>query len=392
MKRDNINLRWLTGLDLLRFMMAVSILIFHFPHFDNIHFNTPRLEGLDKNTFDGISDPVLMMDLPLKNIFSIIYVHGDFAVRIFWMISGAIFFIFYLDVVQNQKLSFYKFLFLRFSRLYPLHLITLVAMAVLQYIYLQKFGDFFIYKNNSVIHFILNLFMISYWNPRFGYSFNGPFWSVSIEMFLYIIFYGLAFLKSLSSNKHLLFLTLLLFTFNYLEILTPFNEGLLYFFAGCLLISSIINAKKDLIIGAVLLFLIFVVLKYGLLEWEGISRIINSYISLAISFLGVLTFMFLFRKANVRIQKLFRNIGNMTYAIYMIHIPMQVIFILSFYERGVSFFMSSTFLFMYLLICCILGHFTFRYIERPAQNFLRGYKKMETGSTKADLFLNRIKN
>jgi hypothetical protein len=58
-------------------MMAVSILIFHFPHFDNIHFNTPRLEGLDKNTFDGISDPVLMMDLPLKNIFSIIYVHGD---------------------------------------------------------------------------------------------------------------------------------------------------------------------------------------------------------------------------------------------------------------------------------------------------------------------------
>jgi len=99
----------LTGLDVLRFLLAVVILIYHFPHFDNIHLSSIDVQ-IDRS-FSEENDPVLMMNLPFKSKLSLIYRYGDFAVRVFWMISGIILFTFYQDTIKTKQISFYKFCF-----------------------------------------------------------------------------------------------------------------------------------------------------------------------------------------------------------------------------------------------------------------------------------------
>lgn len=361
----------LTGLDVLRFLLAVVILIYHFPHFDNIHFSNVDVQ-IDRS-FSDEDDPVLMMNLPFKSALSLIYKYGDFAVRVFWMISGIIFYTIYLEAIHEKKISFFTFLFLRFSKLYPLHIITLCLVAVLQAIYLQKFGDYFIYKNNDALHFLLNLLLINYWNARFGFSFNGPFWSVSIELFIYIIFYMYSSVMALTVNKTLLFLSLLFFIFFYIGILSPFSEGLMYFFSGCLLVNSSKKPKVMPVRIAMALLMLVIFLKWNgnYSEQSDLARLSVIYMQVSIAAFVIIVFMFLFKKVNERFQRIFRHVGNMTYAVYMVHISAQLILILLFYERGRTFFMNTTFFFTYIVVCCMLGHLAFAYIEGPVQNFLR---------------------
>lgn len=364
----------LAGIDLLRFLLAVVILIYHFPHFDNIHFS--NLDGVNlKDLLSGQKDEVLLLNLPFKNSLSIVYQYGDFAVRIFWMISGVIFFLVYLDHIKTNALSFSKFIYLRFSRLYPLHILTLVLIAVLQYIYFQKFGDYFIYKNNDTVHFMLNIFMINYWNAQFGYSFNGPFWSVSVEIFVYIVFYFFA--KTTNPNiKYTLWLTAISFAFYYLGILSPFNECLLYFFAGCFIAENIRGFKRKQIFVLTFILMLFLLLKYipslsGLAD----TGTVNSYLLLHVSGCVVGTFIYLFRNSRERRAKSLRIIGNITYAVYMIHIPLQIILILLFYTNGRSFYMNNIFFSSYLLINITAGYLLFRYVENPSKKYLRSSGK-----------------
>ena len=166
----------LCGLHLLRFLLALSILIVHFPHF----FFPYGAEQPDPNT------------LPFFLFLNPIYAYGGFAVSIFWMISGIIFYVFYMGEIRDLRISFPTFLGLRLTKLYPVHLLTLFLVAILQNSYTSIHGSSFIYGNNDFTHFILNLMMINFWNAKFGLSFNGPFWSVSVEIFVYILFFLLS--------------------------------------------------------------------------------------------------------------------------------------------------------------------------------------------------------
>ena len=78
---------------------------------------------------------------------------------------------------------------LRFSRLNPLHIVTLAAVALLQYCYFDRYGAYFVYHINDLQHFMLHLFFASNWQPDDPLTFNGPVWSVSIEILLYAAFY-----------------------------------------------------------------------------------------------------------------------------------------------------------------------------------------------------------
>jgi hypothetical protein len=64
--------------------------------------------------------------------------------------------------------------------LYPLHIVTLIIVAPLQYIYLQTHGQYFIFSE-SASSFIAQLFASSWFNWRTA-SFNGPIWSISVEI------------------------------------------------------------------------------------------------------------------------------------------------------------------------------------------------------------------
>ena len=112
------------------------------------------------------------------------------AVDLFFIISGFIFFWLYRDKLAARELSLLDFGVFRFSRLYPLHFATLIAVALLQFAFMKTTGQFFVYPSNDLKHFVESLFFIQQGGDRSG--FNGPEWSLTIEIMMYAAFCVLA--------------------------------------------------------------------------------------------------------------------------------------------------------------------------------------------------------
>jgi peptidoglycan/LPS O-acetylase OafA/YrhL len=131
----------------------------------------------------------------LSFILKPLYLEGWRAVDLFFCLSGFIFYWLYSKKIVSGATSFNEFFVLRFSRLYPLHFVTLMVAAAGQFLMLGCFGSFFVYPNNDLYHFLLQLVFASNWGFEQGNSFNGPVWSVSVEVFLYALFFVVCALR-----------------------------------------------------------------------------------------------------------------------------------------------------------------------------------------------------
>ena len=107
----------LLGLELLRFISALAILIWHYQHFAMLP-NTHNFEPQQQ---------------PFYNYLSFFYLNGAKAVYLFWVLSGYIFFYNYYTEIKTYKLTIYTFFIDRLSRLYPLHLFSLLVLLFLQF-------------------------------------------------------------------------------------------------------------------------------------------------------------------------------------------------------------------------------------------------------------------
>ena len=134
----------LYSLDLLRGLAAISVIIFHWNHFAI----QPWLQG---------GEGIAVTEYPLYTILSPFYLEGSRAVDLFFCISGFIFYWLYATPVAEKSMSAGRFALFRFSRLYPLHLATLLVVALLQGFVWSKQGLYFIYQANDFYHFILSL-------------------------------------------------------------------------------------------------------------------------------------------------------------------------------------------------------------------------------------------
>lgn len=181
-------------LDILRGLASFSVLIWHYQHF---FFRNCKLPA----RFDRGIQPGYVILKPL-------YEHGDLAVYLFFILSGFIFFHIYSEGISSKSVSLKTFVSNRLSRLYPLHLITLLLTAALQLGYHRLFNSYFVYEFNNLKHFLLQLSFASFWGMQDGHSFNGPIWSVSVEVLLYIMFF--AFCRFLPLRPGFLMLTCLL--------------------------------------------------------------------------------------------------------------------------------------------------------------------------------------
>ena len=345
----------LVGIDGLRFFLSVSILIVHFPHF---------LEGY---TYDK-------SELPFYHLLSPFYKYGGFAVQIFWLISGVIFMTVYHELIESKRISFTKFIFLRLTRLYPLHLVTLCSVAVLQIFFFKTFNHYFIYSNTDVLHFLLNIVMISYWNAKFGLSFNGPFWSVSVELFVYIVFFMFAYLKMLTQYKLVFFILILFYVFYALGILSPFYECLLFFFGGCFMSKFFFSIKGKVILFLVLIALLVYAFRVYISDYTGnifVLRAVAEITKFLIAFFIVLIFIKIPFSKIAYFNSLFKTLGNMTYSVYMIHISIQILLLLAFKNMGITFFKSEYFFIFYLFITLLIGYLVYQIFEKKAQDYLR---------------------
>jgi peptidoglycan/LPS O-acetylase OafA/YrhL len=111
-------------------------------------------------------------------------------VEFFFLLSGFIFYKKYSDEIANNNISLKNFVILRLSRLYPLIVVTLLVICLLNYILFYTQHKFFIYSTNDFTAFFLNLFFLQSGFFNVGHSFNAPSWSLEVEFWVYLMFFS----------------------------------------------------------------------------------------------------------------------------------------------------------------------------------------------------------
>lgn len=160
-----------TYLDMVRGLAAFAVILVHYRWF--------------YATGPGDWNSSFSHRLPLAGMLQPVYDHGGFAVQLFWLLSGAVFMIRYGRAPFDPG----RFWVWRFARLYPLHLATLLLVTMLQLGSIRVSGSTTVYGHFDLYHFALQLVMASAWGFERGDSFNGPVWSVSVEVLIYLVFF-----------------------------------------------------------------------------------------------------------------------------------------------------------------------------------------------------------
>jgi peptidoglycan/LPS O-acetylase OafA/YrhL len=342
----------LLGLEVLRFLTALTILVFHYRHFAFI---------ADK-PIDLANDR-----LPLYGLLHFFYDSEPYGVWFFWCISGFIFFWKYRDTVDERSMDGWTFFVLRLSRLYPLHLMILLLVAMLQPIYFNLNGCFFVYQENDLRHFLLQIFMASNWGFQNGHSFDGPSWSISIEVLVYVCF----FFMLLVTRSWLLNLAVIAACFSgsgqIAVCFAFFYVGGLAAIARRAIASTRFRPAAE---GGAWLTV-------AILTWSIWSFSREQLGPIAFPLLLADTPILLFCLARditmpASIQKLVEAAGNITYSSYLLQFPIQLMIVLGFaIARTPIPFYDETFFWSFTATTLLASHLAYRYFELPAQNFIR---------------------
>ncbi|MGI4730535.1 MAG: acyltransferase family protein [Janthinobacterium lividum] len=337
------------AIDLLRGTAALSILFWHYVHFFMV--------GSVAHSYDPARNPFF-------DQFWLFYEYGGNAVQLFWLISGFTF----AAVYVGRQVRTRTFVAHRFARLYPLHFITLCVIATLQIASMRLLGHSSIYDNNDLPHFIDQLFMTDGWGPTIRFSFNGPTWTVSVELLVYALFwYLLPRLFRLGS----LFPMLIAAVSLGLSRLGPFQhilEGGFFFFQGCALFPLFLACRGWRAAMVTTVAVPFVAAMLVLAKWHAIGL---ASMLLLVSLVLCTAFVDLERGPPAA-RRLCKWIGDNTYGVYLWHVPVQVTILIVVGTYGVS---RAVFLTPAFFICYVLGmvgfaRTSFLLIERPCRTFL----------------------
>ncbi|HIC7372711.1 TPA: acyltransferase family protein [Legionella pneumophila] len=345
------------GIDLLRCFLALGVLLWHYQHFI---YNR------------GIQ--FIKYQQPLYSILNIFYNHGGYyRVQAFWCISGFILFWKYGADIANRSVSGKKFFIRRFSRIYPLHLATLFLVAFLNFIYMNNNHCYFIYQNNDFVNFLLQLFLASSWARGEEYSFNGPVWSLSAEIPVYLIFFIFARFLGLKEGVNYFFICLYLIA-KLTNFSFPIIDCIGYFYSGglsAIYLQQFEKQNSNKVLNVHFLYLLSIALmgiyfvKLNLLKPIKYLLLIN---------MMLVCFYYLSRKikAQPKVQNMINIISHLTFSSYLIHFPTQIALVLIFrwLNQAIPFY-SISFLFLYIFCTLSISYLSYHYFEKPMQTLIR---------------------
>ena len=125
---------------------------------------------------------------PAARLASPVAQSGYMAVPAFFMLSGFVLTYNYADRLRSFSISQTRwFLAARLVRIYPVHLATLLAVAVMVWVS-HRVGFRLTDAGYTARTFLLNLFLVHTWVPDYSLSWNYPSWSISSEWFAYLLF------------------------------------------------------------------------------------------------------------------------------------------------------------------------------------------------------------
>ena len=312
------------------------------------------------NYFNDVKILENLETLPFNIILNLFYRFGDYGVHMFFCISGFIMSYVYLDKTEDTKAK--TFFVSRFSRLYPLHFITLIAVLFIQQYSLHTTQKYQLFQFNDLYHFVLHLGFISAWGLEKGYGFNQPIWSVSLEIICYFLF----FIAAVKSKK--------------LNLLTAFIL-LVFVVIGNKVIIGSSDTHSDLI-SCIQLFLTGMIVFQLSKKYKKKNLLFFAIVLLFLSLVGnfkifvfcpaVLLLVVLLENDLLKLisKKLFSFLGNLTYSIYLWQTPIAIIVIL-FVKENTSIFYTYKFFIFYFSFLIILSFLSFNYLEKKLQKLIK---------------------
>jgi peptidoglycan/LPS O-acetylase OafA/YrhL len=336
-----------------RFLAAIFVVLFHYKIFYATNISKFKISEKDQPFYDLLYYP---------------YEFGWMAVQFFFFLSGFVFYLVYLDKINEKKINFRKFFLLRFSRLYPLHFATLLTTLTI-FLILDK--NTFL-QNIDIKHFILNLFLIQNWGIENGPSFNEPSWSISIEAMMYLTFFLVA--KNKNFILHITVIFIIIFTFIFFEKKLIGYGGFCFFLGGIVfLIYEKIKNIKMLSSAKFfsILFLIFL-LTMVILRYSQLSSIEIKILIIVFLFPTILLASTIYEIKNKKVSLFFNFLGNISYSTYLLHFPVQII-ILSFLKhlKIQIDFGSQQFFLSYIFFIILLSSLSYIFYENKIKIYIR---------------------
>lgn len=315
--------------------------------------------------------------------FSSVLYEGFVGVTFFYVLSGFIISYSYKQHKEKETYRTSDFLFNRIVRLYPVHLITLLAA-----IYIYVTPEYLNVIQLDQLAYNALLIQSAIPDPQYFFSFNGVSWSVSTEMFFYVAF---IFLVTLNNRQLQVFFfgTLALIVYHMLAVPdTAKYVGWTYyinpafraidFMAGMLLFRLYDSGKlairdsRATLMEVASLAILVAAMAYGM-KHVGMKYRYDIYY---LAPMALIVYVFAFGKGAISRAISWKPIvflGEASFSLYMIH-QMCIYVINREYKYNLD-SMASTFVFMALTmltaicISCVL----YRFYERPVN---QGFRKL----------------
>ncbi len=382
MTNNNALPKRLYSLDVLRGIAALVIVLVHW------HF----FLGVDATV------PFRMEDQPFYNVFGIFYNYGWLAVDLFFSLSGFVFYWLYADAIASRKVSGFSFFVMRFSRLYPLHFATFLFVLIAQVFIHEETGKVFAFENVDFHYAIMNVFMVNSWLFNNAQSFNGPAWSLSVEVLLYILFFLVCLVFK---RRYLVAACIVIAGLVLVQIASDMGRGVFSFFAGGLTywLFSKINGSNYLKPIAVLTTGIAIFLSYlvyadfkvpffsdvvgGALEAvlpaaqhfriPGIIFRLSKYSVTGLVFPSLILMFALVETWRGTLGKRISFLGDISYSVYLLHFPLQLVFfgVALVLDIDLQVFYSPFSLLLFLTVLVALALASYHYFELPMQKLIR---------------------
>jgi peptidoglycan/LPS O-acetylase OafA/YrhL len=307
-------------------------------------------------------------------------IYGWSGVDLFFLLSGFIFGTKYATGVAEGRVDGREFFIRRLSRLYPLHLLTLVAAGILAWATFIYFRTVLIYPWNDLYHLFLNVVFAQGTGLEYGFSFNGPSWTLSLEAECYAVFFFIC--KYAKRNRELIFVIMTVFGACLLKINPsampllnqPLGRALTGFFFGCLVSTAFRSGAITWLRWVALALLTFGAVTALILGslWSAIGATLYLTLDLVIfPCLLVCSLGFAPLRAVLSSPPL-RYLGAISYSIYLLHVVVQmmIFFAFRYFEQPLP-SMSLWFYASYAGSVTLLAAIVHRYFEMPLQSRIR---------------------
>jgi peptidoglycan/LPS O-acetylase OafA/YrhL len=312
---------------------------------------------------------------------------GSSGVSYLFILSGFVMtFVYYRRDNTFDYIAYWR---ARFTRFYPLYIISFALTCIYYYDSLLQI------KPEKIL---ANIFVVQAWIPKYAQSFNFVTWSMTVEIFFYLFFPFFLLWAYRQSTRKLIWVSLAAWAVNtviyyfvwnaYYEVYREFVLYFPVFYTGSFLVGivggiwylregsrEVISIGKALAVLAVSFLLLAV---YTIVSTDfypelphGIRPMTGFLSPLMIFFIVALSMDKSF-VSRILSHKLLVDLGEIAYALYILHIPVKWL-----YEWGLTSLgvlnQELIFAWTFLPLVILISYVTHFYIDAPIRRWLKSF-------------------